>query len=132
MSTSLARPIRYNHHAALRSKIRLCDRFLGEIVERLQIIDPTNFEAQELRHAATTFRSAKISALTRLEHLPAESLTIDEEVRRRQNEILEEHQVALKLAFVNKLRGMGDFRQAQVHLLAILQIRSTIERESTL
>lgn len=128
----LAPRIRYNIHAVHRSRLRLCTQFMTSIDARLKIIGEDTFEGQELSSARKTLVTAQARAKAALEELPAQQLNEAEEERRRMNEVLESQQVAMKLAFVEKLRACGDYRQAKIHLLATLQIRREIENESTL
>lgn len=51
--------------------------------------------------------------------------------RRRINEATEAQQVASTCAFIDRLRAMGDFRQAKIHYGSVLQIRRTIEHETS-
>lgn len=122
----------YDHRSVAQSKVRIADRFLGEITERLQIIDPKNFEAQELRGACTTLRTARAEALRVLQEIPETELSPQQEQRRLRNEAIEATELGTKLVFIDKLRAQGDFRQARVHILSTLQLRHQIEKESSL
>lgn len=122
----------YDHYAVLRSQIRLSTRFIAELTEHLRTLKGETYERQELSAAVLDFRWAKEKAEKQLASLPAQP-ALDEvaEKRRRINEATEAQQVASTCAFIERLRAMGDFRQAKIHYGSVLQIRRTIEHETS-
>lgn len=128
----LTRRYSYDERSVAMSKVRIADRFLNEIEDRLKVINGDNFEAQELRSAQKTFKTEKELALSALHYLPIPRLSPDEEKRRQRNEVIEASTVADKCLFVERLRAMGDFRQMKIHMLSTLRIRHQIEKEAAL
>lgn len=117
--------------AVCESRIRLADRFTKDIDARLKIVQPDGYEAQELRAARYDLSCMKAVAEKKLQTLPPPRKLDSEGVRRRQiNEGREVEAVKSKLAFVEKLRAEGDYRQARIHLLAALEHRAEIEWET--
>lgn len=124
--------LEFDHHAVLRSQIRLSTRFITELLEHLRTLKGDTYERQELSAAVLDFRWAKEKAEKQLAALPAQpSLDESAEHRRRLNEATEAQQVASTVAFIDRLRAMGDFRQAKIHYGSLLQIRRTIEHETS-
>ena len=117
--------------AVCESRIRLANRFTEEIDARLKIVQPDGYEAQELRAARHELSRAIAIAQEKLQKLPRPpKLDSEGERRRRINEAREAEAVSNTLAFVETLRAQGDHRQARIHLLAAIDHRADIERET--
>lgn len=120
----------YDARAVAESQIRLAARLLKELDEGLKNTSSDSYEAQEFRAAKFDLLRHKEKAEIDLMFLPPRLTDADSHRRKILNDITEADQVASKERFVDHLKSIGDFRQAKIHLLAILDLRKTIEAET--
>lgn len=132
LAENLATRSRFDLHAVLRSRIRLADRLVAELDEQLRSLAPDGYAHQEMAQARNDVAAQRTSAARRLEALPPQA-PLDEaaEWRRRVNENLESQTVETRLAFAARLASAGEWRQWRLHLVAVLDVRSRLEEESS-
>lgn len=132
LAANLAQRSRFDLHAVLRSRIRLADRLVAELDEQLKTRAPDGYAHQEIAQARRDLAERRAASARRLEALPPQA-PLDEAAdwRRRVNENLEQQTVETRLAFAARLASAGEWRQWRLQTVAVLDVRSRLEEESS-
>jgi len=119
--------------ARLMAALHDLDRRTTEINQRLDLIGPHGYEAQELRDERATLRTHRNRLQDQLRDLdaPPRPDTDTERLERYERRVAREvaERRAAREHFVRSLERAGEHQQVKIHRLAMLEIDAEVRRE---